>query len=106
MRPQNANGVHITFPNGVTVSCIWGPGSYTENRDALLSQPRDNVESLIGWWNRPLEADTVEVAMWRADGEWIMHEYTGDEQDEGEPLAQRTSSELQAILDWASKVQP
>lgn len=106
MKPLSANGVHLVFPSGVTVSVIWGVGSWTENRDARLEAPINSLDDFIAFMDQPRDSATAEVAIWQTGGAWITHEYTGDSDDDGQTLGYRTTDELQDIITWAAAYQP
>lgn len=48
------NVFHLKFANGNTLSTIWSPGSYTENRDYKM-------EDFIKKWEQFTDTNTVEV---------------------------------------------
>jgi len=53
-------GIHLTFPNGWTVSIQFGAGNYCDNYDLLLEGDRIKL-----WTEKPdLESSTAEVWCW------------------------------------------
>ena len=55
-----ANGFHLTFPNGYTISTQCGGGNYCENRNMEIGRPGIDVLS-----------NNVEIAIWGIDGNWV-----------------------------------
>jgi len=41
------NGVHLKFPNGNSISTIWGRGSYTDNHDFTTGKISKDFSTLI-----------------------------------------------------------
>lgn len=62
----NGSGFKMKFENGVTVSVIFGSGSFSENRD-------------MHFWGQQflsgLFSNNAEVAAWTEDNGWITHLY-------------------------------
>lgn len=56
-KTTEANGFHMTFGNGYTISVQWNPGNYVNDRSG-----EPNV------WR---ESCTAEVAAWDRDGAWV-----------------------------------
>ena len=54
------NGVHLTFPNGNSVSSIWSSGSYTDNHDWEIKNAVGEVD-FDKLYKTPLSSDTVEI---------------------------------------------
>lgn len=53
----SANGFHIKFANGITVSVQWNPGNYVSDRGGFSQERRESCDA--------------EVAAWHEDGTWI-----------------------------------
>ena len=68
------NVVHLKFPNGNTISTIWGYGSYTENHDWKRK------ESIIEQYNTFMDSNDVEVMIDCRDklSKRIHKKYNGD----------------------------
>jgi hypothetical protein len=61
------NQVILKFPNGVSVSTVWGTGSYSDNHmdiEAIM-----NIESIMK--QEPLESDTCEFMILEAPYELL-----------------------------------
>lgn len=56
-KTTSANGFHVTFKNGCTISVQWNPGNYVSDRSGEYGESR--------------ESPTAEVAAWGPDGQWI-----------------------------------
>lgn len=56
-KTTDANGFHITFSNGITVSVQWNPGNYVSDRSGRRGDHRESCDA--------------EVAAWKADESWI-----------------------------------
>ena len=56
-KTTDANGFHITFANGCTVSVQWNPGNYVDDRNGEHGEHR--------------KSRNAEVAAWDANGKWI-----------------------------------
>ena len=84
-------GFHFNFPNGITVSVQFGPGNYCEHYD----------DDILRWSSSAgkgtIESHDAEVAIWKEGGEWITHEYNGDDQVTG----YKSFEEVWEILKWA-----
>lgn len=52
------NGIHLTFPNGNSLSTIWGYGSYSDSYD-ILGATSDDFKTFM-------ESDTVEIMIIKA----------------------------------------
>lgn len=50
------NCLHLNFPNGNSISTIWGPGSYSENHDAF-----DDPNEFIAKYKTFMDSNDVEV---------------------------------------------
>lgn len=53
-----ANGFHVTFANGITVSVQWGYGTHCDNK-------------WVGTFSERAECANAEIAVWDKDGNWI-----------------------------------
>jgi hypothetical protein len=53
------NVVHLHFPNGASVSTIWGYGTYSDNHDLKIAanKPVGYIET----WNTFMASDTCEI---------------------------------------------
>jgi hypothetical protein len=81
-KTTSANGFHITFANGVTVSVQWNPGNYVADRSGEQDVRRESVNA--------------EVAVWRANGEWVrLDEY-------GDVIGWQTPEQVLAIMSMAA----
>ena len=60
------NGVHLTFPNGNSLSTIWGRGSYSENHNYTTGD-------VIKDFSEPIKegSDTVEIMITHAPDKLI-----------------------------------
>lgn len=86
VRPRaKANGVHVKFENGVTVSVQWGPCTYSSNHDSM------DFESPAP------DATTAEVAVWKGGGEFLR--WANGDSVQG----WQSWDEVQAILDLAAR---
>jgi len=56
-KTTDANGFHMAFANGATVSVQWNPGNYVSDRSGGRGDRRDSADA--------------EVAAWWPDGTWI-----------------------------------
>lgn len=56
-KTTDANGFHMTFENGYTVSVQWNPGNYVYDRSGKHGDHR--------------ESRSAEVAAWDASGKWF-----------------------------------
>lgn len=56
-KTTDANGFHMTFANGYTVSVQWNPGNYVSDRGGERGCHR--------------ESNNAEVAAWGSDGSWV-----------------------------------
>lgn len=58
---HKANGFLLTFPNGNSLSTLWGSGTYSDNYDLILGEI--TTEKIIKSYTEPIEAgsNTVEV---------------------------------------------
>ena len=84
-------GFHFTFPNGITVSVQFGGGNYCEHYDD------DILEWAQSKGKGTIESHDAEVAIWKKGGEWITHEYNGDDQ----VIGYQSFEEVWKILKWA-----
>src|SRR5690606_35999594 len=57
LRPNKTNGLYVIFPNGVIVSMVWRPGSYSDNHDMWVDL--DDPQAIL----RRLDSRTVEVGI-------------------------------------------
>lgn len=53
------NGVHFTFPNGNSISTIWGSGTYSDNYDSVFDLGLDGFKTFM-------DSDTVEIMILKA----------------------------------------
>lgn len=61
VKPSSKNGVHFTFPNGVTASIQWGPSNYGDHHwDVFNFSFRNEPE-------RRLHSNTAELYIWIED---------------------------------------
>ena len=95
LRPNKTNGLYVIFPNGVIVSMVWRPGSYSDNHDMWVDL--DDPQAIL----RPLDSRTVEVGIFDTTGRWLTQEYPGAGPDPVLPY--QTADDVQAILAWAER---
>ncbi len=53
------NGIHLKFPNGNSISTIWGRGSYTDNHDFTIGEDIAKEFSTLF----PEGSNTVEIML-------------------------------------------
>jgi len=94
---QKANSLYLTLPNGVTVSIIWGPATYTDNYDAMDTYSGGG--DIGAFWNKPRDSTTAELAIWDKDESWITHEFTGEPGDM--VIGYADAETVQRVIDWA-----
>jgi hypothetical protein len=69
------NGIHLTFPNGNSISTVWGIGSYTDNHFLIEKDP----DTAFGY-RKFLDSDTCEIMILKAPDKLIkkIHKKYGD----------------------------
>jgi len=88
-------GMHLTFPNGVTVSVQWGIGNYCDNKDFNPGDIRDMYNNLF-------TSNEAEVAIFDKEGNWITRKYTQDKDMYADDvLGYVDILEFFEILEWA-----
>lgn len=84
---RGGNGVHVTFPNGWTVSVQWGPGTYSTNHHhpslGVVFPPPE------------LDATAAEIAAWKGESGMI------DWPDGDSVQGWQSWDDVQAVLDMA-----
>lgn len=81
-RTTDANGFHITFANGITLSVQWNPGNYCSDRSGERGVHRESL--------------TAEVAAWDAEDKWLK---LGDNDD---VLGWQTADDVAKIIQMVS----
>lgn len=57
---HKVNGIHLSFPNGNSLSTIWGIGSYSENHDKGFEELYD-IDNFTKMYNTQMGSDNCEV---------------------------------------------
>jgi hypothetical protein len=88
-----ANGFHMTFVNGLTVSVQWGFGTYSDNYD--------NSDAL---YRLGMASTTAEIAVLGKDGEFIDPAIFGIENGDGDVAGSLSANEvadfIHAVAHW------
>ena len=61
-------GFHITFANGITISCQIGGGNYCDNYSLEFPRIHDEMNQHI------TSCNNCEIAIWDKNNEWITYE--------------------------------
>ena len=67
MKITENKGFHMTFDNGLTISCQMGSGNYCNNRDFYRGFQAEMKQPIT-------ECDNCEVAIWDENDNWITGE--------------------------------
>lgn len=90
------SGFHITFENGWTVSVQFGPGTYTDNHDAI-DLLADSGPRTVCAATGEKGSSTAECAVWGPDHKMREHG------DWGDTVSNRsTPTEVLELLNWAA----
>ena len=80
---MSSKGIHLTFPNGWTVSIQFGPGSYCDNYDLIRDRSK---------WDGLMKSNNAEVWCWNSETHYPE-----------EPLAEQSIEDVLKLLNKISK---
>ena len=89
-------GIHITFPNKVTVSIQFGPENYCDNIRYLGNRNRVEENNPKGY-----QSNTAEIAIWDGDNKWLIREFDPTANDD--VIGYVTPDKVVEALVWAQK---